>query len=61
MLSAGSSDLPEGINWLSIAKLANVPVTIEVDDSGMVRAASTELAGHTVTFAQLNEQPTISE
>jgi hypothetical protein len=38
-----------------------VPVTIEVDDSGMVRAASTELAGHTVTFAQLNEQPTISE
>jgi hypothetical protein len=48
------------IQGLGLAKMAKVPVTIEVDDSDVVRAGTTVLEGHTISFALPDGRTTIS-
>jgi hypothetical protein len=48
-LPEGSPGTP-GFSWLVMARSAGWPVTLEVDDDGIVRAATVELGEDLVSF-----------
>lgn len=49
-----------GATWLVLARQEGFPVTLEVDDSGVVRAATIKVREHTVTFTLPYGRPIIS-
>jgi hypothetical protein len=57
-LPEGSPGTP-GFSWLVMARSAGWPVTLEVDDDGIVRAATVELGEDLVSFSLPSGTPTI--
>jgi len=50
-----------GVSWLVMARSFGFPVTLEVDDGGVIRAATVEVREHSVTFTLPSGTPVISE